>query len=298
MDHLPLLSLVTFLPLAGVALILCLKNENAATARWIALVTSLIVFALSILLWTGFDKASTFYQFEEKHLWLPGFQISYHMGIDGVSLLFVLLSDLPDADLYPGQLGCDQDARQRIHDRLPGSGNHDGRHVFGARPPGVLFLLRRRIAADVPDHRHLGRPAPSICRFQVLPIHADGVGPDAAGGDRALFDRGHHRHTDADAHGPGTRSAILDLAGVLCRLRGQGADVASAYLAARCARRGADGRLGHSGRRAAEDGRVRVLPYLAAHAAGGITFLHALRVRPSARSRSSIPRWSLWCSRI
>jgi NADH-quinone oxidoreductase subunit M len=95
MNTLPLLSLVTFLPLAGVLLMLTLRGEAeqvSRNARWIALWTSLITFVLSILLWTGFDTANPGFQFEERLPWLQGLNISYHVGVDGISMLFVLLS--------------------------------------------------------------------------------------------------------------------------------------------------------------------------------------------------------------
>ncbi len=95
MHNTPLLSLVTFLPLVGVALILTLRGEEsdvARNSRWIALWTSLVVFVISICLWAGFSVGAPGFQFEEKADWLPGFGISYHMGVDGISLLFVLLS--------------------------------------------------------------------------------------------------------------------------------------------------------------------------------------------------------------
>ncbi|PZP45681.1 MAG: NADH-quinone oxidoreductase subunit M [Azospirillum brasilense] len=91
----PLLSLLTFLPLAGAAVIMCVRGEEAvvaSNARWTALWTSLIVLALSLLLWFRFDTASAAYQFEEQLRWLPEFGLGYHMGVDGISVLFVLLS--------------------------------------------------------------------------------------------------------------------------------------------------------------------------------------------------------------
>ncbi|MGH7113133.1 MAG: NADH-quinone oxidoreductase subunit M [Stellaceae bacterium] len=99
MSHWPLLSLVTFLPLAGVFFILIARGEEAVVARnarWIALWTSLIVFALSVLLWVDFDPNTAAFQFVERATWVTfgGFTFSYHMGIDGVSLFFVLLSTL------------------------------------------------------------------------------------------------------------------------------------------------------------------------------------------------------------
>ena len=91
----PLLSLLTFLPLAGAAVIMCVRGDEAvvaSNARWTALWTSLIVLALSLLLWFRFDTSSAAYQFEEQLRWLPEFGLGYHMGVDGISVLFVLLS--------------------------------------------------------------------------------------------------------------------------------------------------------------------------------------------------------------
>ena len=93
----PLLSLLTFLPLAGAVFILTLKGEDkvvADNARWTALWTSLIVFALSLILWFRFDKTDPGFQFVERLDWLTDFGITYHMGVDGISVLFVLLSTL------------------------------------------------------------------------------------------------------------------------------------------------------------------------------------------------------------
>src|SRR5215204_7610312 len=99
MSHWPLLSLITFLPLVGVTFIMLARGDEAVVARNarnIALSTSLIVFALSLLLWIGFDPNTAAFQFVEKARWVPigRFSINYHMGVDGISLFFVLLSTL------------------------------------------------------------------------------------------------------------------------------------------------------------------------------------------------------------
>jgi NADH-quinone oxidoreductase subunit M len=94
MHHLPLLSIVTFLPLIGVLLIVVLPGEGerlAKNARWIALITTIIDLAVSVVIWTGFNGSSAAFQFEERANWL-GFGISYHMGVDGISVLFVVLT--------------------------------------------------------------------------------------------------------------------------------------------------------------------------------------------------------------
>ncbi len=93
----PILSLLTFLPLAGAAIILFIRGEDAVVARnarWAALWASLITLALSLVLWFRFDTSTAEFQFVEQAEWLPEFGVGYRMGVDGISVLFVLLSTL------------------------------------------------------------------------------------------------------------------------------------------------------------------------------------------------------------
>ncbi|HWK87510.1 MAG TPA: NADH-quinone oxidoreductase subunit M [Xanthobacteraceae bacterium] len=94
MNNLPLLSLTIFLPLAGALFIFLLRGDDEAArknARWAALWTTLITFFVSIFLVTGFDRAQAGFQFVEDHPWLGGV-IRYHLGVDGISLPFVILT--------------------------------------------------------------------------------------------------------------------------------------------------------------------------------------------------------------
>ncbi len=91
----PLLSLLTWLPLLGVGFLMCIRGDDAvlaSNARWAALWTSLVVFGFSLILWVKFDPAQAGYQFTESVDWMPGFGVGYRMGVDGISVLFVLLS--------------------------------------------------------------------------------------------------------------------------------------------------------------------------------------------------------------
>ena len=91
----PILSLVTFLPLAGALLVaVSARGDDAAAqrnARWIALWTTLITFAVSLLIWRDFDPANAGFQFIEQKEWIGG-NITYKMGVDGISMLFVILT--------------------------------------------------------------------------------------------------------------------------------------------------------------------------------------------------------------
>ncbi|WP_332060887.1 NADH-quinone oxidoreductase subunit M [Bartonella sp. CB74] len=90
----PILSTVTFLPLVGVILILLIKDDSEVAKRNIrnvAFFTSVFVFAISLVIWAGFDNTNPNFQMVEKVNWL-GSGIRYHMGVDGISILFVVLS--------------------------------------------------------------------------------------------------------------------------------------------------------------------------------------------------------------
>ena len=96
-DNWPILSIVTFLPLAGVLFLLLIKGDEKALAqnsRFVAMWVSGFTFLVSLPLLIGFDSSVTGYQFEEKAVWLAGTGIGYHMGVDGISMPFVLLSTL------------------------------------------------------------------------------------------------------------------------------------------------------------------------------------------------------------
>jgi NADH-quinone oxidoreductase subunit M len=108
MSGLPILSLVTFVPLLGVIGILLARNNDHA-ARTIALAVTLIDFALSLVLWANFDTTTANFQFVENVTWL-GSGINYRMGVDGISVLFVVLT----AALMPVCIV----ASGHVHDRI------------------------------------------------------------------------------------------------------------------------------------------------------------------------------------
>jgi NADH-quinone oxidoreductase subunit M len=110
----PILSLVTWLPLVGCIVMMGIRGDEetvASNARWTALWTSLIVLALSLVLWVEFDPSNPGFQFNENVTWMPDFKVGYRMGVDGVSVLFVLLSTV----LTPI---CILSAWQAIHTRV------------------------------------------------------------------------------------------------------------------------------------------------------------------------------------
>jgi len=96
--QIPILSLIIFLPTIGAILVFaCAQGDKktvANNARWGALWASFSTFLLSLWLLADFKKNTAQFQFVEKTEWIPQYSISYHIGVDGISLLFILLTTL------------------------------------------------------------------------------------------------------------------------------------------------------------------------------------------------------------
>ena len=93
MDSFPILSLTAYAPAVGALLIFLFPRFQQAQAKAVALVASLVSFALSIVMLADFDKNAEF-QFQERRDWLSGIGSSYHMGVDGIALLLIVLTTL------------------------------------------------------------------------------------------------------------------------------------------------------------------------------------------------------------
>jgi NADH-quinone oxidoreductase subunit M len=90
----PILSIVTFLPLVGVALILLIRGDDdiaQRNIRNIALFTTIVTFIVSLFIWGAFDSSQSGFQMVEESEWLGGL-VTYKMGVDGISMLFVILT--------------------------------------------------------------------------------------------------------------------------------------------------------------------------------------------------------------
>jgi len=91
----PILTSLIALPIAGAILLLFVRGDEDASApivRKIALTVSLLVFAETVLLWALFNPGSGEFQFVERHAWIPAFGIDYFVGVDGISLLLLVLT--------------------------------------------------------------------------------------------------------------------------------------------------------------------------------------------------------------
>jgi NADH-quinone oxidoreductase subunit M len=89
-----ILSIVAYIPLAGALLMLLFPKEKTALIRAWATAVAAADFAVSLFLWPWFDRAKDGFQFEEVANWIPSLGVKYHFGIDGISLLLILLTTL------------------------------------------------------------------------------------------------------------------------------------------------------------------------------------------------------------
>src|SRR5215468_10404682 len=109
----PILTSLIALPVAGALLLLLVRDDekNEPLVRNIALVVSTLVFLETLLLWSRFNPASADFQFMERYAWMPAFGIEYFVGVDGISLLLIVLTGF----LTPIALLC---SWQSVHKKL------------------------------------------------------------------------------------------------------------------------------------------------------------------------------------
>jgi NADH-quinone oxidoreductase subunit M len=91
----PYLSLAIWVPIvAGLGVLAVGRERAAGAARWIALVGAIVGFLVTLPLWLHFEAGTSDLQFVEHLEWIPRFDIYYFLGVDGISMLFVLLNSL------------------------------------------------------------------------------------------------------------------------------------------------------------------------------------------------------------
>src|SRR4051812_26916577 len=90
----PIVTSLIALPILGALLLFLVRDDeaNEGLIRNIALGVSLVVFAVTLLLWMRFDPMSADFQFVERHAWIPAFGVSYAVGVDGISLFLIVLT--------------------------------------------------------------------------------------------------------------------------------------------------------------------------------------------------------------
>ncbi|ABL02031.1 NADH dehydrogenase subunit M [Candidatus Ruthia magnifica str. Cm (Calyptogena magnifica)] len=87
-----LLSLLIWLPIFSSVLVIFIGNNRVNTARWVSVIISILVFMISLSLYTGFDSSTHLMQFVEKESWILQLNIHYHIGVDGISMPLIILT--------------------------------------------------------------------------------------------------------------------------------------------------------------------------------------------------------------
>ena len=168
---LPLLSLIVFTPLIGVAALLLIPGRNHRLINWVALLAALASLGLQRPAMVGYDPAGAEFQFREDIPWIDAFGIRYTLGVDGMSAVLVLLTTRPERGRDPLLLGPDPEPDQGVLRRDAAPDDRHARRVRGPRPVRVLRVLGAEPDPDVPGHRHLGRAEPDLRHGQVRDLH-------------------------------------------------------------------------------------------------------------------------------
>ena len=92
MPDFPVLSVLTWLPVAAGVVLLLLGDSRAAFGRWLALAATLGTYAASVILWRDFDPTTAAMQFVERQPWIGAFNAWYHLGVDGISMPLIVLT--------------------------------------------------------------------------------------------------------------------------------------------------------------------------------------------------------------
>ena len=229
----PILSTITFLPLLGAFFILLIRGDEATAAnnaKAVALWTSVVTLFLTGFMVSQFDGSSAAFQFVERINWL-GDGVDYAMGVDGISVLFVLLT----AALMPiCILASWHSITHRVREYMLAFLLLETLMigVFCAMDLILFYLFFE--GGLIPMFLIIGiwGGGRRLCQFQVFPVHVAGLGSDAVGGAWYVLANRHDIHSRPDGNGICAGLAKLVVARVFCVLRRQNANVAGAYLVA------------------------------------------------------------------
>ena len=148
------------------------RRERARSARSRSSVSLLVVRRRRCCSGGAFDPASADFQFVERHAWIPAFGIEYFVGVDGISLLLVVLTGfLTPLALLSSWESVHKKTSRRSRIFVLAARDRDDRRVRRARPVPVLRVLGRDAHPDVLPHRDLGLRPAHLRGGQVLPLH-------------------------------------------------------------------------------------------------------------------------------
>jgi hypothetical protein len=273
-----ILTYMTFIPLVGAVVVLALPN-NAKLIRWVSAAATVPPLAMAVWLYANFDRAKPGFQFVEEYRWIPGFDIKYIMGVDGVSISMVLLTALLCFLCIFASFNIEKAVKGYFALFLLLDTGMMG--VFCALDFFLFYVFWEVML--LPMYFLIGiwgGPRREYAAIKFFIYTQLGSDPGALLHDRAAYlryaaDHGAKRQvrhaSDPDLAAERT-SVGFSAPGVdraFHRFRDQDSRLSVSYLAARRSRRGADGDLGDPGRDTFEDGHLRHSAHQFPHAAGG-----------------------------
>ena len=167
----PILSILIWLPMVGAVLVLCTgSDKHANMARTIAVIVALSNFLLCIPLYLAFDPSRYDMQFTEAHIWIPIYQIHYALGIDGLSLLMIILTNF--TGLLVVIAGC-HTISVRVAQYMAAFLTMQGMivGVFCAMDAILFCVLGRHAYSYVSFHWDVGQYKSFLCINQILFIY-------------------------------------------------------------------------------------------------------------------------------
>ena len=266
---LPVISVAIWLPIMfGILVLATGDDKNAPLARILALVGSVLGFLVTLPLYTGFVRDTSEMQFVEMHNWIARFNIHYHLGVDGISVLFILLTSFftPIVVLAGWQV-IEKRVAQYMASFLIMSGIMIG--VFAALDAILFYVFWE--AMLIPMFLIIGVWGGANRVYAAVKFFLYTLLGSLLMLVALIYLYNQTGWQLRDTRFPPGRDpddcADPDLHRVFLRLRREGADVPGAYLVAGCARRSAHRRLGDPGGDHAEGGRLRFPALLHTHRA-------------------------------
>ena len=166
-----ILTYALFSPFVGIAILLFINKEKSILIKSVGIGTSLLTFFLSLVVYFRFDPSNVQYQFVNQAVWIQGLDISYNIGVDGLSLLLDCPYYIPYADCASFFLGIDRPSPQRIRHFHLAFGIRHARRVPRLGFLLVLCFLGSDVDPDVLYHRYLGRTGKNLCGGQIFSLY-------------------------------------------------------------------------------------------------------------------------------
>ena len=171
LSDLPIVTIVTFLPALGALVIAFTPTDRPNMARYLGLGFALAAWVVSLVMLAGFVAGDPAFQFTESVAWIPAFGINYAVGVDGLSIVLVVLTTTLTWISILASFGPIQSrVKEYMISFLVLEVGMIG--VFVAMDLFLFYIFWELVLrADVPAHRHLGRQEPHLRHDQVRPLH-------------------------------------------------------------------------------------------------------------------------------